>query len=87
MKSLYFNNTKTTKNFEDIPVRDVIFILKKLHIYSLFEKYAQDGRSRQGSYSIASLLMVALEMLLFRSPSKNDFYQNKKLGRESGYTA
>lgn len=85
MTGSYLNNTKETKNFEDIPVRCLTFLLKKLHIYELFEKYPQDSRERQGIYSIASLLMIALEMLLFRSPSKNDFYQNKKLGREAYY--
>jgi hypothetical protein len=85
MNNLYLNNTKNTKNFEDIPVRGMTFLLKKIRIYDLFEKYTRDGRSKQGSYSIASLLMVALVMLLFRSPSKNDFYQNKKLGRGAYY--
>lgn len=85
MKSLYPNNIKSTKNFEDIPVRGLVFLIKKLRIYNLLEKYARDGRVRRGSYSIASLLMVALEVLLFRSPSKNDFYQNRKLGREACY--
>jgi hypothetical protein len=81
----YLNHTKETKNFEDIPARGIAFLLKKLHIYRLFTKYAQDGRVRQGLYPIASLLMVALEMLLFRSPSKNEFYQNKQCGRERWY--
>jgi hypothetical protein len=85
-------SSKETKNFEEglvkfesIPVRGLIFLLKKLHIYELFVTYARDERIRQGTYSIASLLMVALEIILFRSPSKNDFYQNKKLGRKEGY--
>lgn len=81
MTHSYFKNIKDSKIFEDIPARGMIFLLKKLHIHALFEKYVQDGRTRQGSYSIASLLMIALEMILFHSPSKNDFYQNKKLGR------
>jgi|SRR5829696_692578 len=85
MKSLYFDNIRNTKNFEDIPVRGLNFLLKKLHIYDLFERYARDGRQRRGPYTIASLLMVGLEMLLFRSPSKNDFYQNQKLGRGACY--
>lgn len=72
MNHSYFNNTKETKNFKDIPVRWLIFLLRKLHIYELFEEYARDGRERRGIYSISSLLMVALEILLFRSASKND---------------
>ena len=84
MINSYLKNTKNTKNFEDIPVRCLAFLVKKLHIYDLFEKYARDGRTRK-TYSIASLLMAALEIVLFRSPSKNHFYQNKKLGREAQY--
>jgi len=85
MKNSYLYSNKETKIFEEVPVRGLIFFLKKLRVYELFEKYARDGRTRKGSYSIASLLMSALEMILFRSPSKNDFYQNKKLGRKEGY--
>lgn len=85
MNSSYFNHIKTKKNFENIPVRGLTFLIKKLHIYDLFDKHARDGRVRKGSYSIASLLMVVLEILLFRSFSKNDFYQNKKIGREACY--
>jgi hypothetical protein len=85
MIHLYPNHTKETKKFEDIPVRWLIFLLKRLGICGLFEKYVQDGRQRQGTYSITSLLMVALEILLFRSPSKNEFYQNKKFEREACY--
>jgi len=85
MTDSYLNHIKHTINFEDIPVRGLTFVLKKLHIYDLFKKYAQDGRTRQGLYSIASLLIVALEMLLFRSSSKNEFYQNRILGRADSY--
>lgn len=73
------------ENFVDIPARGLAFLLKKLHIYDLFKKHVKDGRTKKGTYLAASLLMVALEMLLFRSPSKNAFYQNKKLGRASHY--
>lgn len=85
MKHLYLHCNKEKEFFEAIPVRGLIFVLKKLHVYDLFEKYARDGRTKQGSYSIASLLMAALAIILFRSPSKNDFYQNKKLGGEEKY--
>lgn len=85
MNHLYLNNTENVKKFEAIPVRGLNFLLKKLNIYDSFKKHAQDKRKKEGSYSIASLLMVALEMLLFRSPSKNEFYQSKKLGRNFFY--
>lgn len=73
------------RNFVEIPVRSLIFLLKKLKISSLFKKYVKDGRAKKGVYSIESLLTVALEILLFRSPSKNNFYQKKQLGRPYFY--
>lgn len=85
MSNLYLQYNTKFENFTDIPVRCLIFLLKKLHIFDLFQKYAQDGRTKEGTYSIASLLMVALQILLFRSPSKNHFYQNKKLKRPHFY--
>jgi hypothetical protein len=81
MTNLYSNYTQYTKKFEDLPARGLIFLLKKLHLYELFKRHAKDGRLKRGLYSIASLLMVAFEILLFRCPSKNDFYQSKKRGR------
>src|ERR1700722_1754914 len=77
-------NTKF-ENFCEIPVRLFILLIKKLNIFHLFQKYAEDGRAKKGNYSLASLLMVALQMLFFRSPSKNDFYQNRKQGRRQSY--
>jgi hypothetical protein len=77
-------NTKF-ENFCEIPVRLFIILIKKLNIFHLFQKYAKDCRAKKGTYSLASLLMVALQMLFFRSPSKNDFYQNRKQGRFKSY--
>jgi hypothetical protein len=48
MKHLYPNSNKDKEFFEAIPVRGLIFVLKKLHLYDLFEKYARDGRTKQG---------------------------------------
>jgi hypothetical protein len=77
-------NTKF-ENFCEIPVRLVILLIKKLNIFHLFQKYAEDCRTKKGTYSLASLLMVALQMLFFRRTSKNDFYQNRKQGRLKSY--
>ncbi len=71
MKDLYPQYNTSLENFVNIPARCLSFLLKKLH--DLFEIHAKDGRTKAGTYSIASLLMVALQMLLFRSPSKNNF--------------
>src|SRR5215207_4256843 len=71
--------------FIDVPVRSLIFLFKKLKVFDLFQKFIPDNRAKKGTYSIASLIMVALQMLLFRSASKNEFYQNKKLGRAYAY--
>lgn len=79
-----YYNTKL-ENFVDVPVRSLIFLLKKLKISSFFEKYVKDVRAKKGIYSIPSLLMIALQILMFRSRSKNHFYQNKKLGRARAY--
>ena len=79
---LYYN-TKI-EFFCEFPVRALVFLIKKLNVFSLFQKYAKDCRAKS-TYSLASLLMIALQMLIFRSPSKNDFYQNKKLGRSHSY--
>src|SRR4029077_17934596 len=76
-------NTKL-ENFCEFPVRALIFLIKKLELFHLFQKYAEDCRTKR-TYSLASLLMVALQMLIFRCPSKNHFYQNKKLGRPNAY--
>jgi hypothetical protein len=85
MNNSYLNDSIEFKNFVDIPVRSLIFLLKKLNLLGLFQIYVKDCRARKGVYSITSLLMVALEILLFRFRSKNDFYQNKKLGRSYAY--
>lgn len=81
MNNLKLDNNIKSKNFVDIPVRSLIFLIKKLKLFHLFGVSVKDCRARQPIYSLASLLMVGLEILLFRFPSKNDFYQNRKLGR------
>lgn len=78
-QQLHYNTS--LENFIDISARSLVFLFRKLHIYDLFEKYAKDNRAKKCIYPIASLLMIALQIVLFRSPSKNDFYQNKKLGK------
>ena len=85
MNDLKANSNINNNFFVDIPVRSLIFILKKLRILALFKKHVRDSRAKKGTYSIESLLMVALEILLFRAPSKNNFYQNRKLGRVNAY--
>jgi hypothetical protein len=85
MSDFQFNVNTKFKNFVDIPVRSLIFLLKKFRLYDLFEEHVRDPRVKKSTYSIASLLMVAFEMLIFRSPSKNRFYQKDKLGRKEAY--
>jgi hypothetical protein len=77
-------NTKL-ENFVDIPVRSLLFLLKKINLSSLFANHITDGRLKKGTYSVSSLMMVATSMVLFRSQSKNNFYQMKKLGRLHAY--
>jgi len=85
MNHLHPHYSTEFENFVDVPVRSLVFLLKKLKLFNLFQSLIPDSRAKKGTYSMASLLMVSLQMLLFRSPSKNDFYQNKKLGREKAY--
>jgi hypothetical protein len=72
------NYTTKTQNCALIPAKFLNFLFKKLHLFDLFANNVKDMRAKKGRYSIASLLMCALQMILFRFPSKNDFYQNKK---------
>ncbi len=81
MEDPQVNTNIKSKNFLDIPVRSLIFLIKKLKLFDLFELYAKDCRAKQATYPLASLLMVGLEILLFRYKSKNDFYQNRILDR------
>jgi hypothetical protein len=69
------------KDFCAYPVRSLIFILKKLHIRELFKTHVRDPRLRQGRYSLESLLTIGLCHFLFRSQSKNNFYQSYYQGR------
>jgi hypothetical protein len=68
-------------DFCEYPVRTLIFILKKLRIRELFKAHVRDPRLRQSKYSVESLLMVGLCHFLFRSQSKNNFYQSYYQGR------
>ena len=81
MEDPQLNSNIKSKNFLDISVRSLIFLIEKLKLFDLFEVYAKDCRAKQATYPLASLLMVGLEILLFRYQSKNDFYQNRILGR------
>ena len=76
-KLQFYYNTNT---FCVYPVRLLIFILKQLRIKERF-KIVRDSRLRTGTYSLESLLMVGLYHFLFRSESKNNFYQSYYQGR------
>lgn len=81
MKETNLQSHYNTNEFCEYPVRSLIFILKKLSIKELFKKHVRDPRRRVGKYEAESLLTVGLFHFLFRSESKNDFYQNRYQGR------
>lgn len=85
MNLLYSQYNTKVENFVDTPVRSIIFLIKKLKLLSLFETHVKDGRLKKGNYSVKSLMMSAMSMVLFRSESKNNFYQVRKLGRSEAY--
>ena len=63
-------------NFVEFPVRSLIFLLKKIKLSALFKQHVKDPRSRVDKYDLVSLLMMGLFTHLFRSPSKNEFFQH-----------
>jgi hypothetical protein len=77
MNNKYLNSNPTIdrQNVVEYPVRLLKFLLKKLKIRSLFSNHIRDPRSRVDDYSLPFLLMHGLFTHLFRSPSKNKFYQ------------
>jgi hypothetical protein len=76
MKDINLQSHYNTNDFCEYPVRLLIFILKQFRIRELFKTQVRDPRRRLGKYSVESLLMVGLYHFLFRSKSKNDFYQS-----------
>jgi hypothetical protein len=64
------------QNFVEYPIRLLKFVFKKLKIRELFKRHVKDPRSRVDDYELDSLLMLALDTHLFRSPSKNNFHLN-----------
>jgi hypothetical protein len=85
MNLLYSQYNTKIENFVDTPVRSLIFLVKKIKLLSLFETHVKDGRLKKGDYSVKSLMMSAMSIVLFRSDSKNNFYQVRKLGRSKAY--
>ena len=71
----------SAKGEEGLNSRALRLILKKTKIYSHFEKYVSDPRSRIPSiiYSIPSILMHALSLLILRQPSKNALHDAELL--------
>ena len=70
------NDNINLLNFVEYPVRSLIFLLKKLKLENLFKQHINDPRYRVDKYSLVSLLMMGLFTHLFRSPSKNEFFQH-----------
>jgi hypothetical protein len=68
-------NTKL-KNFVDIPVRGLKWLLNKLKLRELFKKHVQDPKQSKSVYPIESVLMAGLQIHLFRNPSRHHFYQH-----------
>lgn len=62
------------KNFVEIPVRGLKWLINKLKLKELFAKHVQDPRRSRSAYSMSSLLMSGLFISLFRSPSRHEFY-------------
>jgi hypothetical protein len=76
-KQSCLSSAKREKQLNSQPLR---LILKKTGIYDLFEKYISDHRRAESTtYSIASILMHALSLLLLRQPSKNAFHDAETL--------
>lgn len=68
------------KGKEEFGSRTMRLILKKTKIYDLFEKYVSDTRRFSFiTYSIPSILMHSLSLLLLRQQSKNAFHDAEKL--------
>ncbi|HXP48321.1 MAG TPA: hypothetical protein VN922_00110 [Bacteroidia bacterium] len=80
-KSCKQSQLSSAKGEEEFNSRALRLILKKTKIYSLFEKYVSDPRSRISSiiYSIPSILMHALSLLILRQPSKNALHDAELL--------
>jgi hypothetical protein len=72
---LPYINTKF-KNFVEIPVRALKWLMTKLKISSLFKKHIKEARQSKSCYSLDSLLMSGLMVPLFRQPSRHQFYQH-----------
>jgi len=62
------------KNFVEIPIRGLKWLLNKLKLRELFKKHVQDPRLSKSAYSMSSLLMSGLFISLFRNPSRHQFY-------------
>jgi hypothetical protein len=71
-------NDNTTQEFTEVSVRPLILLLKKLKVFGLFEKHVEDARLRKGVFLAPSLMMAALEMQIFRTRSKNHFFDQLK---------
>ena len=69
------HTTINCQNDDAFLIRLLKFVLKKLKIRELFERYIQDPRVRVDHYGLTFLLMHALLTHIFRSPSKNKFHQ------------
>jgi hypothetical protein len=70
----------SAKGEEGFNSRALRLILKKTKIYSLFEKYVSDPRRVSSIiYSIPSILMHALSLLILRQPSKNALHDAELL--------
>lgn len=70
------NDSINLLNFVEYPVRSLVFLIKKLKLANLFKEHVKDQRSRVDKYDLVSLLMIGLFIHLFRSPSKNEFFQH-----------
>lgn len=73
VNSSKLNYITNQQNFAEYPIRSLKFLLKKLKIKELIERYVHDPRSRVDDYDLSSLIMNSLCMHLFRSSSKNKF--------------
>jgi hypothetical protein len=70
----------SAKGEEEFKSQALRLILKKTKIYDLFEKYvAEPRRVSSITYSIPSVLMHALSLLLLRQPSRNALHDAEKL--------
>ena len=70
-------DSNANQDFFELPIKSLIFLIKRLKLKDLLIKNITDPRSPLSrKYDLYSLLMMALSTSFFRSSSKNEFHLN-----------